>query len=292
MQTLIATSSTRLDKFLSSSLEISRNQIEYFIKNIGVKVNNKDVKKSSFKLKIDDKIEFEFVHFKEETSELTVDFDIDILYEDDDLLVINKPPFLIVHPAPSVKEITVVDWLKTKNISLSTISAQERHGIIHRLDKETSGAMVIAKTNDAHVVLSKQLEDKSMGRYYIALIDIPLKDDVVVESQIGRSPSNRIKMANLESKGKYAKSKFFKIKKYEKYELILAKLFTGRTHQIRVHLGKLSRHILGDKTYGYQKNDVSRVMLHAYSIYFTHPTSKKQMSITAPLFEDFNKYIV
>lgn len=293
MQTLIATSSIRLDKFLSSQLTtISRNQIEIFIKTVGVTINGKHRNKSSYKLKENDKISFEFKEFKEKRIPPKVNFDIEILYEDDDLLVINKPTNLVVHPAPSVKEVTVVDWLKTKSISLSTISAQERHGIVHRLDKETTGAMVIAKTNEAHAKLSAQLEDKTMGRYYLALIDIPLKEDVVVQSQIGRSPNNRIKMANLPSGGKYSKSQFIKIRKFKNYELILAKLYTGRTHQIRVHLTKLSRHILGDTTYGYRQKNVKRVMLHAYSIYFIHPTTNEQMNIKAPLYEDFESYLV
>ncbi len=207
-------------------------------------------------------------------------------------MVINKPPFLTVHPAPSVKEATVVDWLKSKGISLSTINAKERHGIVHRIDKETSGALVIAKNNESHLFLSKQLEDKSMGRYYLAIIDSPLKDNLIVEKPIARNPKNRLKMGVVEG-GRAAKSAFLKLllSNDEKKELISAKLFTGRTHQIRVHLSSLSRHILGDYLYGFKskRDKIKRVMLHAYIIYFIHPRTKKQMFFTASLFEDFEE---
>ena len=281
----------RLDKIVQSKLNSSRNQVENLIKEFGILVNEKIVKKSGYKIKEGDEI---FIKFpkqkKEETKE--VDFDIEIIYEDEDILVINKPPFLTVHPAPSVKEATVVDWLKSKGISLSTINAKERHGIVHRIDKETSGALVIAKNNESHLFLSKQLEDKSMGRYYLAIIDSPLKDNLIVEKPIARNPKNRLKMGVVEG-GRAAKSAFLKLllSNDEKKELISAKLFTGRTHQIRVHLSSLSRHILGDYLYGFKskRDKIKRVMLHAYIIYFIHPRTKKQMFFTASLFEDFEE---
>ena len=284
----------RVDSVMSRELDISRSQIEKFIKNLGIEINNKKINKPSFKVQIDDIVKYEFKDIIEKQSEYEVDFDVDILYEDDDLLVINKPPFLTVHGAPSVKEATLVDWLKKKGISLSTISGEERHGIVHRIDKQTSGALVVAKNNEAHINLSKQLEDKSMGRYYIALIDLPLKDSEIVEKPISRNPKNRLKMAVVES-GKYAKSTFVKmaLSNDEKYELIAAKLYTGRTHQIRVHLNSLSRHILGDSLYGFksQKGKINRVMLHAYILYLKHPRNGKMMQIEAPLFEDFKETI-
>ena len=280
----------RADKVMSRELGISRSQIEKFIKTIGIEVNGKRVNKSSFKLDIGNEIVYEFEELVEKKSEYKVDFDIEILYEDEDLLVVNKPPFLTVHGAPSVKEATLVDWLKLKGISLSTISGEERHGIVHRIDKETSGALIVAKNNDSHTKLSKQLEDKSMGRYYLALIDLPLKENTIVEKPIARNRNNRLKMAVVED-GKYAKSAFLKLmlSNNQKAELIAAKLYTGRTHQIRVHLNSLSRHILGDSLYGFksQKGKIRRVMLHAYVLYFKHPKNGKLMQIRAPFFEDF-----
>ncbi len=280
----------RADVVLSRELQISRSQIEKFIKKIGIEVNKKKVNKSSYKLEIGDSIKYEFIDMEEKKGEYEVDFDVDILYEDEDLMVVNKPPFLTVHGAPSVKEATLVDWLKKRGISLSTISGEERHGIVHRIDKETSGALVIAKNNEAHINLSKQLENKTMGRYYLALIDLPLKDNTIITQPIARNQKNRLKMAVVPN-GKFAKSAFLKLllSNDEKFEMIAAKLYTGRTHQIRVHLNSLSRHILGDSLYGFksQKGKINRVMLHAYILYLRHPKSGEFLQVEAPLFEDF-----
>lgn len=297
----IVQEANRLDKFLASQIDASRNQIEQLIKKQFVKVDGKTVSKTGLKLKINQKIE---VHFpqtelnpvKDETfvKESLEGKDVKVIYEDEHILVINKPYNLTVHDAPSVKDATLVDWLKLKNISLSTISGEERHGIVHRLDKGTSGVMVVAKTNEAHIGLSKQLEDKSMGRYYLAIIDLPLKDNMIIEKPIGRNPNNRLKMS-IEVSGKNAKSAFSKIMQSnnEKYELIAAKLFTGRTHQIRVHLASINRHILGDNLYGFKGdlNKINRFYLHAYNLYLTHPITKKQMSFKAELPNDMNDFL-
>lgn len=284
----------RLDAAMSEALNLPRNQIEKLIKNVGVYVNERLTHKCCLKLQPLDVVRYEFVHAVESSSSYEVDFDVPILYEDDDILVINKPPFLTVHGAPSVKEATLVDWLQKRGISLSTISGEERHGIVHRIDKETSGALVIAKNNEAHVALAAQLEDKSMGRYYLALIDVPLKENVVVDLPIGRNPNHRLKMA-VHKEGRSAKSAFCKLacSKDDKKELISAKLFTGRTHQIRVHLGALSRHILGDSLYGFKSHHdtIPRVMLHAYILYLKHPRTGNMLQIHAPLWNDFDDYL-
>ncbi len=281
--------SGRLDKVLQQYLKSTRNQIEHFIKNGNVKVDGKIVKKCGYKLSGGENIEYD-IKKAESKKEYEINFDIEKLYEDEDILIINKPPFLTVHPAPSVKEATLVDWLKKENISLSTISGEERHGIVHRIDKQTSGALVIAKNNESHLELSRQLEDKSMGRYYLAIIDTPLKDNIIVEKSIARNRKNRLKMA-VDEKGRVAKSAFLKLitSNNEKNELIAAKLFTGRTHQIRVHLSTLSRHILGDDLYGFKSKEgkIKRVMLHAYILYLIHPKSKKKIYVKAPLLKDF-----
>ena len=282
----------RVDKMLSNLLSVSRNQVEKLIKDGLVSVNNKIVTKTSYKLVVGDNVEYSFKE-AEKREPLEIDFDIEILYEDDDILVVNKPSGLIVHPAPSVKEPTLVDWLIHKGISLSTVSGEERHGIVHRIDKETTGALVVAKNNEAHQNLSEQLQDKSMGRYYLALIDYPLKDKVIVNKPIARSPNNRLKMDIVEG-GKEAKTAFVKLAEGKSdIELIVAKLYTGRTHQIRVHLSTLGRHILGDTTYGYKSKSykVNRVQLHAYQLYLTHPKTKENMTFIAPLFNDMQKFI-
>jgi 23S rRNA pseudouridine1911/1915/1917 synthase len=269
----------RVDKFLSNKLNVSRNQIENLIKKGLVKIEDKTIKKGGIKLKKNQKIEVTIPQLEEKETK-KANFDIPILYQDEDLLIINKPPGIVVHPAPSFKEATLVDWLKQNNYSLSTIAGEERFGIVHRIDKETSGALVIAKNNKTHEFLSNQLKDKSMGRYYLMLLNEPLKEAKCVNAPIGRNPKNRIKMA-IVNNGKDAKTLFIPIFK----NLTAAKLFTGRTHQIRVHLTRLRRYILGDTTYG-AKNQNLRVMLHAYELYLTHPNGKK-LSIIAPIFDDF-----
>jgi len=285
----------RLDTFLSSQIGQTRSQIAQLIKLGTVFIDDKQVSRPGVKLKIDQNVRVVFPLAKKEEA-LEVDFDIEILYEDDDVLVINKPSGVTVHPAPSVKEATLVDWLKHKGIRLSTISGEERHGIVHRLDKGTSGTMVVAKNNKAHEFLSLQLQDKSMGRYYLAVVTPPLKDDItVIEANIGRSSHNRLKMASGLEHGKYAKTAFknLALSHDEKNQLIACKLFTGRTHQIRVHLESINRHIIGDHIYAISpKTEKSeRILLHAYMIYFVHPTTKKMLSFVADLDTTMNDYI-
>ncbi len=290
IQSYICQTEQRLDIFLSSQIGQTRSQIAQLIKQNCVYVENKVVNRPGVKLKVSQTVRVEFPKPKKEKA-LDVDFDVEIIYEDDDVLVINKPSGVTVHPAPSVKDATLVDWLKHKGIRLSTISGEERHGIVHRLDKGTSGTMVIAKNNKAHELLSEQLQDKSMGRYYVAVINPALKDNLTtIESNIGRSVNNRLKMANNET-GKYAKTMFKQLatSKDEKNQLIACKLFTGRTHQIRVHLESFNRHIIGDHIYAVSPKEEKseRILLHAYSIYFIHPTTKEKVSFIA----EFDNYM-
>ncbi len=290
---LIVDKGERLDKFLSKHLEESRNQIEALIKKGFVKVDDKNIIKTGYKLKENQEIDITFPQV-EQSKPLEIDFDVEKIYEDDHILIINKPSNLIVHDAPSVKEATLVDWLKHNNISLSTISGEERHGIVHRLDKGTSGLMVVAKSNEAHVKLSEQLQDKSMGRYYLALIDLPLKDNMTIEKPIGRNPKNRLQQAVV-ANGKDAKSKFFRVanSKKDKYELIACKLFTGRTHQIRVHLNSINRHIIGDSLYGFKGSldNINRFYLHAYLLYLIHPITNEKLYFRAKLPDDMQKFL-
>ena len=283
----------RLDRYMQEVLQEPRNQVEQLIKQHGVLIDGKPVRKCGYRLKEGEEI---FVTFPEKERHTVgeIDFDVEIIYEDEVLMIINKPSGLTVHPAPSVKGPTLVDWLRHKGVSLSTLSGEERHGIVHRIDKETSGALVIAKTNEAHLALSRQLEDKSMGRYYLAIIDQPLKESCFVEKKITRNPRNRIKMMAADT-GREAKSAFLKIATAQNrpWELIAAKLFTGRTHQIRVHLASIGRHILADTTYGFKskKDKISRIMLHAYIIYFIHPVTGKKIFKRAPIPKDFENVL-
>ncbi len=284
----------RLDVFLSQKLGQTRNQIVQLIEQDAIGIDGKPTSKAGQKLRAGQTVTVVFPEAKS-TPPQEIDFDVEILYEDDDLLVIDKPSSLTVHPAPSVKEPTLVDWLKHKGITLSTLSGEERHGIVHRLDRGTSGVMVVAKNNRAHEALSAQLQDKSMGRFYLAVITPPLKDDVtLIDRPIGRSSHNRLKMAITEQ-GKNAKTEFRKLLPSHDgtEELIACKLYTGRTHQIRVHLESISRHIIGDHLYGSHAKSgrMERILLHAYNLYFTHPSSGKRVTFTAPLSPYMDDYV-
>lgn len=293
-QSYVCENPERLDTFLTSQIGQSRSQIASLIKKECVEVEGKVVSRSGVKLKENQVVKVTFPE-PEVKEALDIDFDVEILYEDDDVLVINKPTGLTVHPAPSVKEATLVDWLKHKGIRLSTISGEERHGIVHRLDKGTSGTMVVAKNNASHEFLSEQLQDKSMGRYYLAVITPPLKDDITeIELPIARSVHNRLKMACLEH-GKYAKTLFknLALSSDEKNQLVACKLSTGRTHQIRVHLESMNRHIVGDHIYAQspKQEKSERILLHAYIIYFIHPTSKELLTFSVLPDEQIMDYI-
>lgn len=309
---MIADKKNRLDRFLSENLGISRSQIAQLIAKNAVQVNGKIANKSGILLKNGDEIQIVESLKSPLNGESLVpksDIFIEKIYEDDDILVLNKPPFLATHGAPSLKEESLVDWLKAHKIRLSNISGETRMGIIHRLDKQTSGAIVVAKNNIAHSLLSAQLADKSMGRIYLAIIDLPLREDLEVECYLGRNPKNRLKMSKIVIKDsridshldspkiprgvRYSKSRFTKLltSKDGTKELICAQLFTGRTHQIRAHLESINRHIIGDELYGYKganraKSDSKngenstnpaqyRVMLHSYLLYLAHPKDCK-----------------
>nr|WP_291938106.1 RluA family pseudouridine synthase [Campylobacter sp.] len=455
LDNLIAQCSERLDVFLSSQLGISRNQISSLIKSAAVRVDDAVQTKPGYKLSAGELVHIDYpAPAPQQTSAERLNFNVEILYEDDDLLVVNKPAGLTVHPAASVKEPTLVDWLKSRGYLLSTLGGELRAGIVHRLDKLTSGALLVAKNNAAHAALSAQLSDKSMGRIYLALIDLPLKEPCVIERPIARNPANRLKMGIVPD-GRSAKSAFYEIlsgaeltelqnsaercdeilstsagdstaagtdkisaadkisdtttgagkisvvstgkdkilsassgadtgkilatdastsknagmdeilndyagadnadeisnncmrsadkisiqsadkipssradsvdkiltakmsadqtqtarlaeNKFlnfknpdqnqilppislKSFNLVAAKLFTGRTHQIRVHLSSINRHILGDHLYGFKSENakISRILLHAYLLYFIHPRSGKEVKICAGLPSEF-----
>ena len=211
MDNLIAQCSERLDVFLSSQLGISRNQISNLIKSAAVRVDGVVQSRPGYKLSAGELVHIDYpAPAPQQTSVERLDFDVEILYEDEDLLVVNKPAGLTVHPAASVKEPTLVDWLKSHGYLLSTLGGELRAGIVHRLDKLTSGALLVAKNNAAHAALSAQLSDKSMGRIYLALIDLPLKEPCVIERPIARNPANRLKMGIVPG-GRSAKSAFYEI---------------------------------------------------------------------------------
>lgn len=313
----------RLDSFLSAQLGSSKNQIHHLIKNKKVSLNGTLCAKNGTLLKVMDNIEVVLCEKhsmsppKESTpmhslsAPLSFDakdkcFDIAILYQDDDILIINKPPHLVVHQAPSLKEPTLTDWLKANAHILHTLSGEERYGIIHRLDRQTSGALAIAKSPLAYKILPQELKERQMGRYYLAIIDMPLKNHQQVQCFMGRNPHNRLKMSKIHIKEnapipkgvRDSKSSFIKLATADngKCELLAIKLHTGRTHQIRAHLESLSRHILGDTLYGYKSSVDTyhykqRILLHSYILYLKHPRSGQNCTFKAPILTDMLEFL-
>ncbi|WP_367971761.1 RluA family pseudouridine synthase [Helicobacter acinonychis] len=289
----------RIDEFLAKELQISKNQALSLIKERLVFCQKKEVKKGGLSLKEGDEIALLTPKIVPKPLKRELDLEIEVIFEDDDLLVLNKPPNLVVHKAPSVKEPTLVDWLEAKNYQLSNLGSKERYGIVHRLDKDTSGGIVIAKNNFTHVYLSEQLKTKTMGRYYIALLSTPLsrkEEKISVECYLTRNPNNRLKMMAIKrEKSRYSKSEFTNLlTSQNNLNLIGAKLYTGRTHQIRAHLEYLNRHIIGDNLYGLNEalpEEEIRIMLHAYLIEFKHPKSEQKLRFKVPLLKDMLEYL-
>lgn len=316
---LDATPKPRLDSILSTCLQIPRAQALQLIKNQQVTLNNNLCIKPSTQITLNDTLQIFIPNPQPNTNtHITLDMliqakseflDISVVYEDNELLILNKPPHIVIHEAPSLKEPTLVDWLKLTQPPIRNLCGDLRYGIVHRLDRQTSGALAIAKTPHAHNALSTQLKTREMGRYYLALIDNPLKKTTTIECYMGRHPKNRLKMAKLASYKnsqnskhsalRYSKSIFTPLLDSPKdtLQLIAIKLFTGRTHQIRTHLESIGRHIIGDTLYGYKgKFEGHRVLLHAYLMYVLHPNGYntqdcKKHIFKAPLFADMLQFL-
>ena len=273
----------RLDVFLTENTNFSRSYIKTLNEQGNILVNGKQVK-AGFTLKQGDIITLQ----EKEVETINADpenIPLNIIYEDDDMLVINKQVGLVVHPCASTKSHTLVNALMYHIKNLSTINGVLRPGIVHRLDKDTGGLMIVAKTDAAHKKLSAQLKDKTLNREYKALIKGRIKQDFVVEGFLGRNPKNREQMAMVsEQNGRYSKTIFTIDKVYEHYTLLNCKLTTGRTHQIRAHLKSIGHAIVGDALYGgadeIYKNGQ---LLFAYKINFIHPTTNKKMTFEIPL---------
>lgn len=281
----------RLDVYLAEQLEdCTRSYIKTLIEDKRISVNGKTVK-AGYKLQLEDNIEIDFPPVQTISSE-PENIPLNIVYEDKDLLVINKQAGLVVHPCSTTKSGTLVNALMYHIKDLSTINGVLRPGIVHRLDKDTAGLMLVAKNDHAHKALAEQLKDKTLNREYYALIKGRIKDDFVIEGNLGRNPNNRKQMALLKGEqGKYSYTSFYVHKSYEHYTLLRCVLKTGRTHQIRAHLKSINHAIVGDELYGGADKviKVAGQMLFAYKISFVHPTTQQTMTFTAELpkyFED------
>jgi 23S rRNA pseudouridine1911/1915/1917 synthase len=282
----------RLDVFLTEKIEgKSRSYIQEVIDKEAVKVNDK-IKKSNYKLKLQDEVLVEVP----ESVELEVeaeDIPINIIYEDKDVIVINKPQEMVVHPAPGNYSGTLVNALLYHCKDLSGINGVIRPGIVHRIDKDTSGILVIAKNDNAHNKLSEQLKEHTMTRTYLALVEGNIKvDQGTVNAPIGRHPIDRIKMAIVKD-GREAVTHFRVLERFGDYTLVQCNLETGRTHQIRVHMAHIGYPLVGDAVYGYkkQKFNLKGQVLHAKVLGFIHPATGKYIEFDSEVPIYFKKLL-
>ena len=284
----------RLDAYLARAVEgLTRSAAQRLIEENCVLRNGKPAKKND-KLNIGDAVEVTIPEVKE-TEIVPTDIPLDIVYEDEDVLVINKPKGLVVHPAAGHQDDTLVNGLLfSKAGELSGINGELRPGIVHRIDKDTSGLLAVAKNDLAHTVLASQLKDHSMARTYDCVVCGNLKEDSgTVDAPIGRHPSDRKKMCVTTRNSKEAVTHWEVVKRYRGYTHIRCKLETGRTHQIRVHMAHIGHPILGDTVYGHKKPELGQdsQCLHAGALCFTHPRTGLPVMVFAPLPEYFQHVI-
>lgn len=274
----------RIDKYLTKIFtDQSRSYLQGLIEKGNVLVNDKSVK-SNYKLKIYDEVKVtipEPLILKAEPENIH----INIVYEDSDVIVVNKPQGMVVHPAPGNYTGTLVNGLLYHCNDLSTINGVIRPGIVHRIDKDTSGILVIAKNDNSHNFLSEQLRDHSMKREYYAVVEGVLKQDKgIIDKPLGRNKKDRLKMGIVEG-GKRAVTHYEVLERYKSNTLIKCILETGRTHQIRVHMASIGHPLIGDSLYGFkkQKYKLEGQMLHAKVLGFIHPSSKEYMEFSSEL---------
>lgn len=282
---------TRIDKFLAElDKELSRSTIKKLIDDNKILINSEPVK-ASYKVKVNDLIEITELDLAN-TDITPTKMDLDIVYEDDDVLVINKPSGLVVHPAPGHYQDTLVNGLMYHINSLSDINGEARPGIIHRIDKDTSGLLMIAKNNKAHAILAEELKNKKTKREYIALVEGVIKNKTgKIDAPIGRSKANRLKM-DIVSGGKPAITHFEVLETFQDKTLIKCILETGRTHQIRVHMAYIKHPVYQDPIYGTDKSDDFGQYLHAKTIGFTHPKTKELMIFNSELPKEFEDLLI
>ena len=281
----------RIDKFLASKYDdLSRSFIQKLIEEKKVTVNGNIVDKS-YKITEND---FLKIIIEEKESEIkAVEMNLDVVYEDQDIIVINKNADRVVHPAPGHHDDTIVNALLAHVDNLSAINGVKRPGIVHRLDKDTSGLLIVAKNDKSHKELAKQFKNRTVDKYYYALIEGNLAyKKGKIDAPIGRDPKNRKKMAVRKRRSKNAISRFKIIEEFKTHTLVEVKIETGRTHQIRVHFSYLGHPVVGDKKYG-SKNTLNakRQLLHARKLAVKHPTTGKKIVFEAELKDDFKEIL-
>ena len=269
----------RLDIYLSEKFnELSRSRIKKLIEEELILLNDK-AQKPSTKLNINDVITVK--KFSDEKKEIiSQNIALDIVYEDDDVLIINKPRGMVVHPANGNYENTLVNaLLHYLGDNLSSVNGIERAGIVHRIDKDTSGLLLVAKNDKAHIHLAEQLKNHTITRKYTLICHGIIDETMTIETMIGRNPKNRLQMAVVKE-GKYAHTTIKPIEIFDKYTYVAAILKTGRTHQIRVHLKYINHPIVGDTTYSTYKEKINGQLLHAGLLGFVHPTTQQYLEFT------------
>lgn len=285
----------RLDKFLSIIYpDFSRAFFQKLIKNNQVAVNDK-VQKASYGVKIDDIVTVEIPDAVETTIE-PENIPLDILYEDDDLLVVNKPKGMVVHPSAGHYSGTLVNAIMYHcKDSLSGINGEIRPGIVHRIDMDTTGSLIVCKNDEAHINIAQQIKEHSVNRIYVGIVCGNVKEDSgIVEGAIGRHPIERKKMTINEKNGKPAITHYKVLERFGNYTYMQFKLETGRTHQIRVHMASIGHPLLGDALYSSGRSPFKHLQgqcLHAQTIGFVHPRTGKYMEYSAPLPEYFEKLL-
>ena len=283
----------RLDAYISSKeTNLSRTNVQRLIEEGNILVNGQK-KKISYKVQIGDNIEINIPEAKE-TSIKAENIPVEVVYEDNDIIVVNKPKGMVVHPANGNPDGTLVNAIMAMcKGSLSGIGGEIRPGIVHRLDKDTSGLLIVAKNDLAHINMSNQIKDRQVKKIYIALVKGNInEDEATINMPIGRSTKDRKKMA-VRKDGKEAVTHFKVLKRYKDYTLLKVKIDTGRTHQIRVHMAEIGHPVVGDMVYSKGKNEfgVEGQMLHAQSLDFKHPITGKEMHLEAKLPEYFEKVL-
>lgn len=282
----------RLDAFISENIShLTRSYIQNLIESEDIKVKGKKKIKSGLKLKGNEVI---IVSVPEE-KELEVEAEnipIDIVYQDKHMVIINKEPNVVVHPAPGNYTGTLVNAVMYHIKDLSSINGVIRPGIVHRLDKDTSGLIIIAKTDQAHVKLAEMFVEKTIDKYYVAVVKGSLaKESGRIENHIGRNPVDRKKMTVVERNGKRAISNYYQLDKSDKHTLVLVGIETGRTHQIRVHMKHIGHPIEGDQVYSKTNKYAKRQMLHAYLLRMNHPITGEEMIVKGKLPYDFEEVL-